>query len=81
MINELIQTIGDRAIFLEYWQRNFSRPLTSSENKEKDAQPIFKKRVKLIFCFLKFWNEFISSYCLFMLHIYYSAFKLPEIRL
>ncbi|XP_029658996.1 uncharacterized protein LOC115232954 [Formica exsecta] len=44
MINELIQTIGDRAIFIEYWQRNFSRPLISSENKEKDAQPTFKKR-------------------------------------
>lgn len=50
MINELIQIIGDRAIFIEYWQRNFSRPLISSENKEKDAQPTFKKRVKPI-CF------------------------------
>lgn len=37
MINELIQTIGDRAIFIEYWQRNFNRSLTNSENKEKDA--------------------------------------------
>ncbi|GAB1859783.1 hypothetical protein CAJAP_01021 [Camponotus japonicus] len=37
MINELIQTIDDRAIFIEYWQRNFNRSLTNSENKEKDA--------------------------------------------
>lgn len=48
MINELIQTIGDRAIFIEYWQRNFNK-LTNFENKEKDEQTIFKKRVKLVF--------------------------------
>lgn len=42
MINEIIKTIGDRAIFIEYWQRNFSKP-TTSQNKEKDLQPTSKK--------------------------------------
>lgn len=51
MINELIPTIGDRAIFIEYWQCNFSRPLTISQYKETDALLIFKKRVKQIFYF------------------------------
>lgn len=46
MINELIKKIGDRAIFIEYWQHNFSRPSTSSEIKEEDTQPILKKMVK-----------------------------------
>lgn len=49
LINELIETIGDRAIFIEYWQRTFSKPLTSIQN--KDTEPILKKRVKSIFCF------------------------------
>lgn len=47
MINELIQTIGDRAIFIEYWQHNFSKSLINSENKEKDVEPTIKKRVKI----------------------------------
>lgn len=51
MINELIQTIGDKAIFIEYWQRNFTKPLTSPQIEEKDTQPILKRRVKLTFCF------------------------------
>lgn len=53
MINELIQTIGDKAIFIEYWQRNFNKFLTNSQIEEKDTQPILKRRVKLTFCFLK----------------------------
>lgn len=54
MINEMIKTIGDRAIFIKYWQRNF-RPLEpSSENKEKDIQPLIKRKVKSIFYFFKF---------------------------
>lgn len=44
MINELIKTIDDRAIFIEYWQRNFNRQLASKENKEKDPRLYFKKR-------------------------------------
>lgn len=48
MINELIKRIGDRAIFMEYWERNFNK-LSTSECKETDPRPVLKKRrVKLI---------------------------------